>query len=387
MADEVQRHISWDGAAYGYASSTSLRGDSVLNPGNRIAGLSQNSTAAEVRFNFKAENDTLRLTLRPILLAQDQHNTFASQRQNEGYLSQWQLRVRAAEVWSLSAGREVLNWGPAQFRSPSSPFYFNNGRSNPMRELSGMDALKISWTPDMQSALYVARIVGSEHTSSSADPWRDSWLVKADTRGDGWAGGVALVEKPGQAAFLGVHGQFTASDALLIYGEASSSTRISALQSQPDVALPFGVTAESPRRTTLLAGAAYTLNNGQSFNAEMLHYDHGFSAQEEVAYFARAAASPLWAGQALGYAPPLLGRDYLHLVWQSNLMESGGYGRVMATHSFTDNGNELSGYGEFALNRHVTAFALGVLPVGSTRQEFSSLYNRSLIAGIKVALP
>ena len=387
MADEVNRRISWDGMTYGYASSMSLRGDSLLNPGNRIAGLPQNSVTAEARFNLKAESDTLRLTLRPILLAQDNRDGFVSQRSNEGYLSQWQLRLRAAEAWSIAAGREVLNWGPAQFRSPSSPFYFDNGRSNPMRELSGMDALKISWAPDMQRSLYVTRIAGSGHTANGIDPWRDSWLVKADTRGDGWAGGLALAKKSGRAAFLGAHGQFTASDALLVYGEAGSTTQPNALQSPSDAMLPFSVTVESRRHATLLAGMAYTFNNGQSLNAEVLHDGHGYSAQEESAYFARAAVFPLLAGQALAYAPRLLGRDYLHLVWQSNLMESDGYGRMMLTHNFTDNGDELSGYGEIALTARVTAFALGLLPIGSARQEFSSLATRSLTAGVKVALP
>lgn len=384
-AEEPGWHTTWDGTLYGYANSTSLRSDSVLNPGNQIARLPQNSATAEGRFNLRADNDTLRVTLRPILLAQDNRNAFGSQRQNEAFLSQWQVRLRTSEAWSVAAGREVLNWGPAQFRSPSSPFYFDNGRSNPARELSGVDALKFSWTPDMEDTLMLARITGSGHVAQ--DAWRDSWLLKADRRGDDWAGGLALAHTPGQGAFLGAHAQFTASDALLLYAEASSSTRADALQSPADAALPFGVAARSSRRMDVLAGAAWTFDNGQSLNAEYLHSGHGYRAAEEGAYFVRAAASPLWAGQALGHALPLLGRDYLHLVWQSNLMESGGYWRAMATHSFTDNGNELSGYGEVALTGHVTAFALVVLPMGSSRQEFSGLFRRSVTAGLKIALP
>ncbi|MDD2914196.1 MAG: hypothetical protein PHP70_02655 [Gallionella sp.] len=376
---------SWDGSLYGYANNMNLRGDSALNPGNRIARLPQNSATAEARFNVKAENDTLRLTLRPIVLVQDNRIVFGSQRQNEGYLSQWQVRLRAAEAWSVAAGREVLNWGPAQFRSPSSPFYFDNGRSNPMRELSGVDALKVSWTPDMENTLTLAHITGSGHVAR--DVLHNSWLLKAERRGGDWAGGLALAHTPGQSAFLGMHGQLTAGDALLLYAEASSSTRANALQSSVDSALPFSIAAKSSRQTDALAGAAWTFDNGQSLNAEYLHSGHGYRAAEESAYFSRAAASPLLAGQALGDAPPLLGRDYLHLVWQSNLMESGGYWRAMATHSFTDSGNELSGYGELALTGYITAFALVVLPAGNARQEFSSLYRRSVTAGLKIALP
>ena len=370
---------------YGYANSMGLSEDSVLNSGNRLARLPQRSDVAELRFNFKAENETVRFTARPVASVRELRSVFGTQQLGEAYLSQWQVRIGIAEAWNIAAGREVLNWGAAQFRSPSSPFYFDNGRSDPLRELSGVDALKLSWTPDMRRTLTLARIIGSGHIAQ--DRWRNSWLAKFDQRGDGLAYGVVAAKTPHLADFYGAHGQATLSDALLLYGEAGSSARAAALQSPADVAQPFVVPVQSPRRTTILIGSAYTFEDGKSLSAEYLHEGHGYTSAQQNAYFARAAASPLWAGQALGYAPPLLGRDYLHLVWQSNLMESGGYWRVMATHSFADNGNELSGYGEIALNGHVTAFALAVLPAGNARQEFSSLLRNSLTAGLKVALP
>ncbi|MBL0039322.1 MAG: hypothetical protein IPP36_13010 [Nitrosomonadales bacterium] len=45
----------------------------------------------------------------------------------------------------------------------------------------------------------------------------------------------------------------------------------------------------------------------------------------------------------------MMGRDYLHLVLLSNQMESASSWRLMWTHSMTDNGNMLAGYGEKAL--------------------------------------
>jgi len=380
-AAESDWRTSWDGTLYGYATTQAPRADSVLNPGNQIARLPQDAATLEGRFYFKAENDSMRLTLRPIVLMQN--DTFNSQR--EAYLSQWQMRLRATDSLSIAAGREVLNWGPAQFRSPSSPFYFANGRSNPLRELSGVDALKLSWTPDMQNTLTLARITGSGHVAQ--DVWRNSWLVKADRRGDDWAGGLVLAHTLGQADFIGAHGQFTASDALLLYAEAANASRRNTLQSPADPALPFSLEPRSARQTTWLAGAAYTLDNGQSLNAEYLHDGHGYRADQQAAYFARAAVAPFNAGMALGYAPPLLGRDYLHLVWQSNLMASDGYWRMMATHSFTDGGKELAGYAEMTLTDHINAYGLAVLPFGNTQQEFSSLFTHSLTAGLKIALP
>jgi len=384
FADDSDWRTSWDGTLYGYANSMGLRTDSVLNPGNQVAGLPQRTDVAELRLNLKAENETVRLTARPIASVRELRNVFGTRQRSEGYVSLWQLRVRAAENWNAAIGREVLNWGAGQFRSPSSPFYFDNGRSNPLRELSGMDAVKLSWTPDMQRSVNLARIVHSGYGAAQPDVWRDSWLAKFDQRGDEWAYGVVTVKAPHLPAFYGAHGQMTINDELMWYGEVGSSAQAAALQSPPDIAQPFSVLAPSARRTTALAGTTYTFEDGKSLSAEYLRDEHGYTSAQESAYFQRATTMP---GMALGYAPRLLGRDYLHLVWQSNLMESSGYWRMMVTHNVTDGGNEVGGYGEAALNPHLSAFAMAVLNNGNANQELSALFTRGITLGLKAALP
>ena len=381
-------HAGWDGTLYGYASAMRQQPDSVLNPDNQIAHMADRSATAELRLNLKAENDVLRLTARPILLARASHVPHdGSETENDAYLSQWEVRLRAAEAWNIALGRDVLNWGPAQFRSPSSPYYFDNGRSDPMRELSGMDSAKVSWTPDRQSTLTLAYVAASGHDAPDDDPWHDSWLVKLDRRGDDWAYGLIAADAPDRPAFYGAFGQFTLSDAIMLYGEVGSSSLTPELQSPSDPSQPFAATKNSPRKTTALIGASYTFENGTSLAAEVLHDGHGYTSSEEVAYFQRAATSQANAGLALSQQPRLLGRDYLHVVWQSNMMDDGGFWRLMYTHGFTDGGDELSAYAETVLSRHVTAFLTAVLPHGDARQEFSSLYRNSITLGLKFALP
>ena len=379
---------SWDGTLYGYASVLRRQPDSVLNPDNQLARLADRSATAELRLNLKAENDALRLTARPILLARTSHvANDGNETDSDAYLSQWQVRLRAADAWNVAAGRDVLNWGPAKFRSPSSPYYFDNGRSDPMRELSGMDSAKVSWTPDRQSTLTLAYVAASGHDAPEDDPWKDSWLVKLDQRGDAWAYALIVAEAPDRPAFFGAFGQLTISDAVMLYGEVGSSSVTPALQSPPETSQPFVVQEDSSRKTTVLIGASYTFEDGTSFATEVLHDGHGYTSAQEDAYFERAAASPANAGLALGLQPRLLGRDYLHVVVQSNVMDEAGFWRLMYTHSFTDNGDELSAYAETVLSRHVTAFLTAVLPRGDARQEFSSLYRNSVTLGLKFALP
>lgn len=383
-AADADWKTAWDGTFYGYAKHDVWRDDSLLNPGNRVARLPERSATGEVRLNLKAEGESVRLTARAIATWQDSTDGFVHRQDGDAYLSQWQIRLRAAEGWHIAAGREVLNWGPAQFRSPSSPFYFDNGRRDPMRELVGMDSLKLTWTPDMQSSASLVHIFGTGHHGGQPDDWRNGWLAKLDQRGDDWAFGLVALKTQDTPAFYGAHGQSTLSDALLLYGEIASSTRPRALQPPNANGQPFEVVATSPRHTTALLGTAYTFENGQSLTAEYLHDGHGYSTAQEDAYFRRAIVQ---LATALGLAPRLLGRDYLHVVWQSNLMDESGYWRLMLSHNLGDHSSELAGYGETVISPKISAYTLAVLPFGDANQEFSALRRRSLTLGLKIALP
>jgi hypothetical protein len=94
QADEGAQPISWDGMFYAYSSSTNLRNDSMLNPGNYLAKLAQRTDTVDARFNFKTKTDSLQLTARPILLTQQQRNSFGDTNKSEGYFSQWQASWR-----------------------------------------------------------------------------------------------------------------------------------------------------------------------------------------------------------------------------------------------------------------------------------------------------
>lgn len=378
---------AWDGTLYGYAGHVCLNDDSVVNPGNQLARLPRTSATAEARFNLSAESGGVRLSARPIALVSKEHNDFGRQQRNEGYLSQWQARLRQSEILTLAIGRQILNWGAGQFRSPSSPFYFDNGRNNPMRELSGVDALQLAWTPNVNTALTIAHVSDSGHAAPSPESWRDTWLLKWDQRGTYWAAGLVLAQASGKTPFVGVHAQQTLDDAWLLYGEAGSGTRGGMLVSPSDLAHPFQLQAKSKRLSSWLFGAAYTFESGQSLHAEWLRDEGGYTREESAAYFSRAAASQANAALAVSNAPRLLNRNYLHLVWQSNLMAEDGYARLMFTRNLGDGGNEFAGYAERVLSPRVSAFCLASLTTGGERTEFARLFSRSVTAGIKIAIP
>lgn len=393
LADDDWRS-SWDIALHATAGAAHLQADSVLNPGNAFARIGEYTIGAEARINFKLESEVrglpIKLSLRPILNHQRSDDGISSTSENDAYLSQWQLRAALTETVSLSLGREVMNWGPAQFRSPSSPFYFDNGRANPSRELSGVDAAKLAWSPDANTFLSLAWVEDSDmntNAANSGDAWQRTWLAKGELRGDNWTGGLILARAAGRKPFFGAYAQWTLDEAWLLYGEASSATRADALVSPDDPLLPFGLQQESARKTIALLGATRTLENGQSLSLEYLRNDHGYSSAETAAYFNRAAANPAAAALALINRPPLLGRNYLHLVWQSNQLDDGDYWRAMWSCNLDDTVNEWAGYYDHPLNRHLSLYALGVVNSGGPRREFAALIERSLSIGLRLALP
>jgi hypothetical protein len=383
FADDSDWRTSGDATLYAYANRMTLRDDSILNPYNQIARLPQASEVAELRAGFKVENETVRLTGRFIGSTRELRNGFGQSSRSEGYASLWQVRVRAAEGWNVAAGRDVLNWGAGQFRSPSSPFYFDNGRTDPMRELVGMDVVKVSWTPDMQNSATLARVVRSGYGAAQPDAWRDSWLAKYDTRGDEVAWGMVAAKAPDLGVFYGAHGQYTMSDELMLYGEFGSSVLPAALGSPADTAQPYLIRSPSPRRNAALAGSSYTFENGQSLAAEYLHDGHGYTKDEESAYFQRATTQP---GLPLALMPRLLGRDYFHAVWQANMMSERGYWRLMYTRNLTDSGNEFAAYGETTLHPRLSIYGLAVLPRGGASQEAGALFTRSVTLGLKSSM-
>jgi len=371
--------IEHDAALYLSNNWLAPRSDSLLNPGNRLAQLPQQTQLLEARLNLSLEDGPLKIAARPMLRSSRMQGVGGTQRLDEAWLAQGSARVRLAPQWSAAVGREVVHWGPGQFRSPSNPFYFDNARSDPLRELTGVDMVRIAYTPDVRHSLQLLRV-----KQSAVAP--TGWLLRAEQRGESWAIGAAAYDNGQTSPFYGAWGQSNVGDALLLYGELGSYRQAVALASPANAALPFSLRSPSPRRSVLLAGAAWTFESGENLGIELLHNGHGYRRAESAAYFDRAAASPAAAGMALGLMPPLLNRRYLQLYAQSNLMQEGGYWRLMATRNLDDGSWQLAGYGETTLNERLNLYLLASQPQGGNRQELSALYRASLTLGVKAVM-
>jgi hypothetical protein len=363
---------------------------SLLNPGNRIAGLARDQTLLDANLDLHFEHDDLDVRMRSrsvkqwntVPAASDQD--LATQSANTG-LSQGFVRYKSDNM-TLLLGRELLTWGPSNFRSPSSPIYFDAGRTTPLVEVPGIDLLRVSH--NRGSVVISAIHVFSTSQIRPEEDFANTNLLKFDQNGSRHAVSLILGKQRGNALFVGGFAQYSATDDVLLYAEFGSSRQKVALR--PD----FGIERPASRSADTLLGSSYTLQSGQVVGIEYLHNSAGYRRAESAQFFATAsrygqlaASDPATAyralGQALGLAPRLYGRDYLSLTWQSNLQDSKQYWRVNLNQNLTDHSRSMLFHLERNLYARLSAFASLTLNQGGAGREYGALQRSNLSLGVK----
>ena len=382
--------------AWVYGSRSELAGDSLLNPGNRVAGLASGAALLDARFNLRAEKGPFEFIANPRLLDQRNHigGSDATQWVHSATLNQGLMRYKQGDN-ALTVGRELFTWGPASFRSPSSPFYFDAGRTNPLATTPGIDLAR--YTLGLGSVRVTGAWVFSTRLVQPAQDLSRTALLKLDQQGSSHLLSLILARQRGGEPFVGGFAQFTPDDAWLVYGEFGSSRQPVALSpTAPGSPGPF-YTAErpAPRSQTVLLGTNYTLENGQALIGEYLRNTGGYSGAQADAYFRQASAAGLLAqrnpatgyaalGQALGQAPRLLWRDYLWLNWQSNPQESGLQWRAGWTQNLGDRSGQALLYLEKNFQPKVSGFLALNVNQGRTNTEYGALMRSVATFGLKL---
>jgi hypothetical protein len=255
------------------------------SPFQRIAAQPDHAWSTEVRPDFSWGGEQAAAALRPRLLVVSQAGTsHASNWLNEGW-----LRWRPLEGVSLQGGREALLWGPSMFWNPSNPFFSESNKSNPKREILGKDFLRGRWQLDQQFALSAISQVGGAHRDSAA-PRMDS--LKLDWVGQAASAAANVSAEPGQTPAWQAWGQWTASDAQLVYGEFAWRDGAAATLAQP-AASPTGWSLRhrsGKRQVLALIGSSYSFENDWVLNLEAWHNGNGLS-NAEAAQLASAVAA------------------------------------------------------------------------------------------------
>lgn len=366
-----------------YATHTRLSARSLLNPGNRIATIPENQGLIDTRLNLHAEIGPVELVGASRLVVQRDmaggqtapdsrrriSNTASDVLWNQGF-----ARFKR-DGDTLVVGREALTWGPATFRSPSNPWYFDSGRTSPLAATPGIDLLR--YTHGFSNWHVTTAYVASAVPTKPGDDVSHAQLLKVDQQGQSYLVSVNVARLPGASNFIGGFGQFTPSDAWLLYGEFGASSR------------------PAPSGRTALAGASYTLESGRVLTGEWLYNDGGFTRGGQTQYFEQAAKANAMAdvspaaglgllGQTLAQAPRLMGRNYVWTCLQSNPQDSALYWRTELTGNLTDYSTQTSIYLEKNILSKASGFIVATRNTGSPQTDFGALVRTSVTVGIKL---
>ena len=388
--------------AWLYGTGTGVRDDALLNPGNRIAKIPKQTAWLDGRLNLRAENGPVQIVASPRLTEQQSQTVVngtgeQTSRTGTAKIGQGFVRYQSGNT-ALTAGRELFVWGPANFRSPSSTFYFDAGRSNPLASTPGIDLVRA--TQAFGSVRVTGAYVAATNQVQPALELGHTSLLKIDQQGSSHLVSLILSQQrgasPSVGPFVGAFAQVTPDDAWLLYGEFGSSRQPYAMTpNPPGTPGPFySFVQPAPRSTNALIGANYTLENGQTLIAEYLHNSGGYTSAQSSAYFQQAANAGVLAltqpgigypaiGQALGAAPRLMGRDYLWLNWQSNPQEPGVYWRAGWTQNLTDRSGQATVYLEKNFVPKLSGFVAITANRGSAQTEYGMLWRSNVTAGMK----
>jgi len=321
---------------------------------------------------------------------------------DDWFVNEWLARIQVTESVFISYGRENLQWGPSSLFSPSNPFFRDNGRSNPKREVPGMDFFRLVWLPKMSWTISFIANVDEGRQGFPYYEFDKTYALKLDFSGQESYASVILSHQESDRNRLGVFGGWTATDALLIYGEGTISRGSNALYPKK-TDNPFGATMEeiddkdTSLKGTILAGGSYTLEIGPTLTIEYVHNGPGYSDGEANAYYrlrqeasdAYYLADPIQGLSKLTLsqtADPklrLLRRNYIMLQYHQNDIRDVLNLTFRWTHNIDDSSGQFISIVDFFAGDHTQIFFIGGVNSGSGDTEFGTILEHHCMIGVE----
>lgn len=373
-----------------YAESNSLRSDSVLNPNNVVARLPNREALFDARLTAHADDGPIEALVSPRFLEAKNWVTEGDDSTSDtfsgsGKLTQSFFRLKFDDN-AFTVGRELWTWGPGTFRSPSNPFYFDAGRTNPLAATPGIDLARD--TVSLGTLRLTAGYVLATNQISPSESLGHSALLKMDQQGVDYLASIVADVRSSGSSFFGAFSQWTVNDAALVYAEVGSSN-------QQKEFMPMVPEPAFARVLTSLVGASYTMQQGEVLTGEYLYNNGGYTRSEESRYFQQALSSPPGdliesvteynaPGLVLSHAPRLLGRGYIWLGLQGSPQNSKSYWRVELAENLGDHSGQAVFYLERKIILRMSSFMALTVNSGSVRSDFGNLTSTGLAIGIKL---
>ena len=330
--------------------------ESLLNVNNNL-GINRYQVELELRVDMDLKFRWLELGLKP-------RGKFNWKRWDDGiregevqdnqdlFINEWLANYMLGESLFISYGRENLQWGPSYLCSPSNPFGTDNGRNNPKQELAGSDFAQILWMPDYRWAFLLVANTDEGRRESPFSDFKKTYALKVDWTGQRKYFSLIASRREGdRLSKFGFFGNWTASDALLVYGEGSFLER-----------------GDNPR---LLAGASYTLEVGPTITTEYFYNEGG--RKEDPIHLCFPPSDP---------TDVFFRQNYVLVQYVDTCLRDKMYMTLRWILNLDDKSDILAGIVEYGLGDHTQLFTVGNFNVGEEDSEFGSVLSYSVMVGL-----
>lgn len=232
--------------------------DSDQNPGNTLARLPDKESLLLLKPDLSLIREDWLSSVKPRFEFSLKHYEIRGVSDDNTDINadipEFTVRRSLTENLFLSYGRENLQWGPSFLYSPSNPFFSDNEKKSLVQDLDGKGLLKLVMVHD--EAFAASLIYNTDKGAFDEPDFEKTLALKLDYSGDTGYGSLILSHRDHGPERLGAFAGATLTDAVLVYGEGS-------LQNNDGLS------------GSLLFGATYTLESGDSLCLEYLYYEQG----------------------------------------------------------------------------------------------------------------
>jgi hypothetical protein len=247
------------------------------NPDNTILRFVDRSQLVELQPDFTLKSDGFEINLQPRFSQTNDYGDAYGNDDSKSTIRYWSFGYQFAD-YQLKAGRYVNLWGPARLVSPSNRYHLNTGQANPNLELRAREYVEFGG--DLGSRWrYLLTVNYNDGEQNLAD-----FKVTEDIQLT-WTGGdisaTFVLSKPELGAAVGGYGQWTASDALILYTDFLYRTK-SLNQSEQ---LLDQVPVETRALLSAITGISYTFEGGLNIAIDYLYNQAGLTSISEQEMF------------------------------------------------------------------------------------------------------
>ena len=381
--------------------------DSPQNPDNAFLQLYRYSAEADLRPDFFWEQPRLSAVFKPRFTTayswwEDGLPNSRSGSLTRGFVNEGRLQVNLHPRLFLSFGKEKLLWGPSFLLSPSNILFRDTEKANPKTEVEGKYLAKAIIVPNNAVTATVLSETSKEETALH-ETLKPARAVKTDFLGSNYQVSLIAYDRQNDRFRLGSYGQWTASDAVLLYYDGIIMRGTDALYPAPDPSNPLGAAFvkkyDHSKRflAGVTGGGSYTCLSGSTVSIEFLYNGQGYTDDEAALYYhLRRQAGELFfnpalfglsqktLAEALNNGLPFLRRYYVMTQFQSREIANAIDLILRYVYGLEEHAGQASTIIEWRISDRIQLFNINAIAVTHGKEtEFNAVLDKSCMVGIE----